>query len=117
VLRLGQREVPERIRDRFVAPADECSQEIDEDGVCEAQFLVDGLSLLWKPMQLSSVAWLWVASGGRACGNFGAMRGLLAFVPGHLVMVALHGWSSFASMLVGWRFDRRERQPATCRRH
>ena len=33
--------------------------------------------------------------------HFGAMCGLVAFVPGHLVMVLLHGWSNFASMWTG----------------
>ena len=31
------------------------------------------------------------------------MCGLLSFIPGHLVMVALHGWDNFASMLTGWK--------------
>ena len=31
------------------------------------------------------------------------MCGLLAFIPGHLVMVALHGWDNFASMVTGWK--------------
>jgi len=33
------------------------------------------------------------------------MCGFLAFIPGHLVMVALHGWNNFVSMLVGWKKD------------
>jgi len=35
--------------------------------------------------------------------HFAAMCGLLGFIPGHLVMVALHGWSNFASMWTGWK--------------
>jgi hypothetical protein len=31
------------------------------------------------------------------------MCGFLAFIPGHLVMVALHGWHNFAAMLTGWK--------------
>jgi hypothetical protein len=27
----------------------------------------------------------------------------LAFIPGHLIMVVLHGWSNFFSMLSGWK--------------
>ncbi|HKG60763.1 MAG TPA: cytochrome b/b6 domain-containing protein [Pyrinomonadaceae bacterium] len=34
--------------------------------------------------------------------HFAAMIGFLSFVPGHLLMVALHGWSNFYSMLTGW---------------
>jgi thiosulfate reductase cytochrome b subunit len=35
--------------------------------------------------------------------HFAAMIGFLSFVPGHLLMVALHGWSNFYSMLTGWK--------------
>jgi len=31
------------------------------------------------------------------------MCGVLGFMPGHLVMVALHGWRNFASMWVGFK--------------
>ena len=37
--------------------------------------------------------------------HFAAMIGFLSFVPGHLLMVALHGWSNFYSMLIGWKRD------------
>lgn len=56
---------------------------------------------LYKPVQLSwLVAWL----GGfrlTRIWHFAAMCGLAAFIPGHLVMVALHGWRNFASMITG----------------
>jgi hypothetical protein len=29
------------------------------------------------------------------------MCGLAAFIPGHPVMVALHGWRDFAAMVIG----------------
>ena len=35
--------------------------------------------------------------------HFVALCGFAAFVPGHLVMVALHGWDNFAAMLTGWK--------------
>jgi Ni/Fe-hydrogenase b-type cytochrome subunit len=64
--------------------------------------VVSGLAL-YKPVQLG---WLVAAFGGfrvvRVL-HFAAMCGLLAFIPGHLVMVALHGWSNFASMWTGGR--------------
>ena len=41
----------------------------------------------------------------RASGTILAMCGFLALIPGHLLMVAVHGWSNFASMLVGWKED------------
>jgi thiosulfate reductase cytochrome b subunit len=56
---------------------------------------------LYKPVQFS---WLVAALGGfRAVRiwHFAAMCGLAAFIPGHLVMVALHGWRNFASMVTG----------------
>ena len=56
---------------------------------------------LYKPVQLS---WLVAALGGfRATRiwHFAAMCGIAAFIPGHLVMVALHGWRNFASMVTG----------------
>jgi len=31
------------------------------------------------------------------------MWAILFFLLGHLVMVVLHGWSNFASMLTGWK--------------
>jgi thiosulfate reductase cytochrome b subunit len=64
--------------------------------------IASGLAL-YKPVQLG---WLVTLLGGfrfvRVL-HFLAMCGLLAFIPGHLVMVALHGWSNFAAMWTGWR--------------
>jgi Ni/Fe-hydrogenase b-type cytochrome subunit len=62
--------------------------------------VVSGLAL-YKPVQLS---WLVTAMGGlrlTRVWHFAAMTGLLAFIPGHLLMVAIHGWSNFASMWTG----------------
>jgi thiosulfate reductase cytochrome b subunit len=68
--------------------------------------VVTGLAL-YKPVQLS---WLVAALGGFRLirlWHFAAMCGLLAFIPGHLIMVALHGWSNFASMWTGSKGDAR----------
>ena len=35
--------------------------------------------------------------------HFLSMCGMVAFIPGHLVMVALHGWDNFMSMVTGWK--------------
>ncbi len=59
--------------------------------------------MLYKPVQFG---WLL-----QLCGGFGlvrlwhflAMCGFLSFIPGHLLMVALHGWNNFRSMLTGWK--------------
>lgn len=62
--------------------------------------LVTGFAL-YKPVQLS---WLIYGLGGfrlTRIWHFAAMCGLLAFIPGHLVMVALHGWRNFAGMWTG----------------
>lgn len=65
---------------------------------------VTGLAL-YKPVQFS---WLAALFGGFhfARGfHFVALCGFLAFIPGHLVMVLLHGWNNFYSMLSGWKKD------------
>jgi thiosulfate reductase cytochrome b subunit len=62
--------------------------------------LVTGFAL-YKPVQLS---WLVYGLGGfrlTRIWHFAAMCGLLAFIPGHLVMVVLHGWRNFAGMWTG----------------
>ena len=64
--------------------------------------LVTGFAL-YKPVQLS---WLVYGLGGfrlTRIWHFAAMCGLLAFIPGHFVMVVLHGWRNFASMWTGGR--------------
>jgi thiosulfate reductase cytochrome b subunit len=37
--------------------------------------------------------------------HFLVMWAILAFLFGHLVMVTLHGWNNFMSMLTGWKKD------------
>jgi Ni/Fe-hydrogenase b-type cytochrome subunit len=64
--------------------------------------LVTGVALS-RPVQLS---WLVTGLGGfrlTRIWHFAAMCGLLGFIPGHLVMVVLHGWRNFASMWTGWK--------------
>jgi Ni/Fe-hydrogenase b-type cytochrome subunit len=58
---------------------------------------------LHKPVQLS---WLATLLGGFRLArvwHFAAMCALLAFIPVHVLMVALHGWRNFASMWIGIR--------------
>ena len=45
----------------------------------------------------------WAVYGWYASPHFDAMLGLVSFMPGHLIMVALQGWSNFYSMLIGWK--------------
>jgi thiosulfate reductase cytochrome b subunit len=65
--------------------------------------LVVTSAALHKPVQLS---WLATLLGGFRLArvwHFAAMCGLLAFIPAHVLMVALHGWRNFASMWIGIR--------------
>lgn len=59
--------------------------------------------LLYKPVQFGFIIYV--------CGGFKLVRlwhfitmcGFLVFIVGHIVMVILHGWSNFLSILVGWK--------------
>ena len=59
--------------------------------------------VMYKPTQSSTLGLVFGGYHGARLVHFLAMCGLLAFIPGHLVMVALHGWDNFASMLIGWK--------------
>jgi len=59
--------------------------------------------VLYKPVQLSGLARVMGGFGRVRLWHFGAMLGLATFIPGHLVMVALHGWNNFYSMIIGWK--------------
>jgi Ni/Fe-hydrogenase b-type cytochrome subunit len=61
--------------------------------------------VLYKPVQFSWLAFLFGGFHLTRVWHFAAMCGFLAFIPGHLIMVALHGWSNFFSMLSGWKRD------------
>jgi Ni/Fe-hydrogenase b-type cytochrome subunit len=64
--------------------------------------LLTGL-VMYKPVQLSALGWLFGGYHGARLVHFLAMCGILAFIPGHLIMVVLHGWDNFASMVTGWK--------------
>jgi thiosulfate reductase cytochrome b subunit len=59
--------------------------------------------LLSKPVQFGF--WIKFLGGFRMIRiyHFAAMAGFLSFIPGHLLMVALHGWNNFRSMIIGWK--------------
>ena len=61
--------------------------------------------VLYKPAQLSGLAWMFGGFHLTRVWHFIAMCGFVAFIPGHLLMVALHGWNNFMSMLTGWKAD------------
>ncbi len=59
--------------------------------------------VLYKPAQFSWLAFLFGGFHLTRIWHFAAMCGFLAFIPGHLIMVVLHGWANFFSMLSGWK--------------
>jgi Ni/Fe-hydrogenase b-type cytochrome subunit len=61
--------------------------------------------LLYQPAQLAFAEWLLGGVGMIRIYHFAAMIGFLSFIPGHLLMVALHGWNNLSSMLTGWKRD------------
>jgi len=61
--------------------------------------------VLYRPVQFS---WLAVLMGGfhfARIWHFCVMVAFLLFISGHLVMVLLHGWNNFVSMVSGWKKD------------
>ena len=59
--------------------------------------------VLFKPVQFW---WLTAMFGGfhlTRIWHFISMCAFVAFIPGHIIMVALHGWNNFYSMLTGWK--------------
>ena len=64
--------------------------------------LLTGL-VMYKPAQLSMLGAIFGGYHGARTVHFLAMCGIVSFVPGHLIMVAIHGWDNFASMLTGWK--------------
>lgn len=67
-----------------------------------AAILVGTGILLYKPVQFSGLVWLLGGFSMVRLWHFLAMVAIIAFLPGHLLMVALHGWNSFRSMWTGW---------------
>jgi len=60
---------------------------------------------IWKPVQFSWLAFLMGGFHWARLWHFLIMWAILAFLFGHLVMVVLHGWNNFYSMLTGWKKD------------
>jgi thiosulfate reductase cytochrome b subunit len=58
---------------------------------------------IYKPVQLSALAWLLGGFRLARVWHFAALCLFAAFVIGHLVMVALHGWQNFVSIFTGWK--------------
>jgi len=61
--------------------------------------------VVWKPVQFSWLGWIMGGFHWARIWHFAVMWAILGFVLGHLVMVILHGWNNFYSMLTGWKKD------------
>lgn len=72
--------------------------------VLGALSVATGLAI-WKPVQFSWLAWLMGGFHWARLWHFLIMWALIAFIFGHLVMVVIHGWNNFVSMLTGWKKD------------
>jgi Ni/Fe-hydrogenase b-type cytochrome subunit len=59
--------------------------------------------VIWKPVLFSWMAWGMGAFQLARMWHFVVMWAILFFLAGHLVMVVLHGWNNFLSMLSGWK--------------
>jgi Ni/Fe-hydrogenase b-type cytochrome subunit len=66
--------------------------------------VLTGLAV-WKPVQFSWLAWLMGGFHRARLWHFLVMWGIVFFLLGHLVMVVVHGWNNFMSMLTGWKKD------------
>ena len=69
--------------------------------------------VMYKPIQFSWLAWMMGGFHLARVWHFAAMCGFLAFIPGHLIMVILHGWNNLASMLTGWKRNPEYRTPVS----
>jgi thiosulfate reductase cytochrome b subunit len=62
---------------------------------------------IWKPTQLRSLAWFFGGYDGARAVHFLGLMALVAFLLGHLVMVAIH-WRSSIEMVTGGKAKRDE---------
>lgn len=60
---------------------------------------------LWRPAQLSLLVALFGGFQNVRIAHFVATLGLAAFLPVHLLMVAIAGWRNFVSMLTGFELE------------
>jgi thiosulfate reductase cytochrome b subunit len=59
--------------------------------------------VLYNPVQFSLLTCVMGGYRLARVWHFAVMSAFLMFIVGHLVMVALHGWSNFVSILTGWK--------------
>jgi Ni/Fe-hydrogenase b-type cytochrome subunit len=61
--------------------------------------------VVYNPVQFSLLGAMMGGFHWARVWHFAIMAAFLAFIAGHLIMVALHGWKNFVSMLTGWKRD------------
>jgi len=61
--------------------------------------------VMYKPVQFWYLTWMLGGFRLARVWHFVAMCGFVVFIAGHLIMVALHGWNNFYSMITGWKRD------------
>ncbi|HEY0702210.1 MAG TPA: cytochrome b/b6 domain-containing protein, partial [Candidatus Acidoferrales bacterium] len=61
--------------------------------------------VLYNPVQFSFLSSLMGGFHWARVWHFGVLAALLLFLAGHIVMVLLHGWNNFVSMLTGLKRD------------
>jgi thiosulfate reductase cytochrome b subunit len=64
--------------------------------------MLSGL-VMFNPVQFSWLGWLMGGFHYARIWHFIAMCGFLSFIPGHLIMVIIHGWNNFFGMPSGWK--------------
>ena len=72
--------------------------------LCGIATVLTGL-VMFNPVQFSWLGWSMGGFHYARVWHFAAMCGFLAFIPGHLLMVAVHGWKNLVSIFVGWKRD------------
>ena len=61
--------------------------------------------VLYNPVQFSELGWFLGGFHLARLWHFLLLCGMASFLVGHLIMVILHGWNNFFSMLSGWKRD------------
>ena len=61
--------------------------------------------VLYKPAQFAVLGTLMGGFHMTRIWHFIAMLLFLSFIPGHVLMVVIHGWDNFYSMMIGWKRD------------
>jgi len=64
--------------------------------------LLSGMSLYW-PVQFGALASLFGGYEAARVWHFAFTGAFVFFLAGHLLMVAIAGWSNFVSMFTGWK--------------